>query len=64
MTTITIEEELNIPTNYKTFEDFLESYSKSNYPESNIKNRYKTAWDMKEKNLPNDFISNFLKSYE
>ena len=44
--------------------DILEDFVANNYPDSNINNQYEVASNMKDAELPDNFIKNFIKSYD
>lgn len=65
MTTVTFKKDIKLSNNiFNDITSFIEDFVKNNYPDSNISNEYKVASDMKEKWLPENFIKNFIKSYE
>ena len=65
MTTITFDEDIKISSNkFKDFSSFIDDFSKNNHQNSNINNEYAVASDMKNSELPDSFIKNFIKSYD
>lgn len=65
MTTITFKQNIKLSNNiYIDFTSFIEDFIKNNYPNSNIENEYSVASDMKKSWLPENFIKNFVNSYE
>lgn len=65
MTTVTITEDVKLhKTHFSTLSDFMQEVVKNNFPDSGIKDSRKTAESMSQSWLPQDFVSNFLKSYD
>ena len=65
MVTVNFKEDIKLTSNnYDTFYSFINDFVENNYEDSNIENEYKVASDMKNAELPESFISNFVKSYE
>lgn len=65
MTTITIKQDIKLSSNtYKDINSFIDDFVKNNFQDSNIKNEYEIASNMKENELPESFIKNFIKSYD
>lgn len=65
MVTITINENIKLSSNnYYDISSFMDDYVSNNFSDSNIKNEYQVASDMKNISIPDTFIKNFLKSYE
>lgn len=65
MTTITIKQDIKLSSNtYKDINSFIDDFVKNNFQDSNIKNEYEIASNMKKNELPESFIKNFIKSYE
>jgi len=65
MTTVTIEEDIHLAkTHFSTIWDFMQQVVEANFPDSAISNANITAKKMRESDLPEDFVNNFMRSYD
>ena len=65
MKTISFKEDLKLSKdNFINFSSLVEDFVENNFPDSNIKNEYSVAAKMKNNDIPDTFIKNFIKSYE
>lgn len=65
ITTITIDEKIHLEkTNFSTLSDFMTAVVNQKFPDSWITDSLQEVQNMQEQWLPDDFVNNFMKSYE
>ena len=65
MKTISFTEDIKLSKdNFINFSSLVEDFVENNFPDSNIQNEYSVASEMKNSDIPDSFIKNFIKSYE